>query len=92
MIVYADTSALVKLFVREQSSDDTREMLRQAQVLGTGLLTRAELGAALARGTQRGYLLPEDALEARRTLGMVWPSWVHIAMDEALVSRAEQMA
>lgn len=92
MIVYADTSALVKLFVREESSDATRDMLRRSQVLGTGLLTRAELGSALARGAKNGYLLAEEALEARRRLEMVWGSWVHIAMDEALVSRAEQMA
>ena len=92
MIVYADTSALVKLFVREESSDATRRMLRKAQVLGTGLLTRAELGSALARGAQNGYLSTEEALEARRRLDVVWGSWVHIALDEALVSRAEQMA
>jgi predicted nucleic acid-binding protein len=92
MIVYADTSALVKLFVREESSDATRKMLRRAQVLGTGILTRAELGSALARGAQRGYLSTEEALEARRRLETVWGSWVHIAMNEALVSLAEQMA
>ena len=92
MIVYADTSALVKLFVREENSDATREMLQGAQVLGTGLLTRAELGSALARGAQRGYLSTEEALEARHRLEMVWGSWAHIAMNEALVSQAEQMA
>ena len=43
MIVYADTSALIKLFVREENSEATREMLEGAQALGTGLLTRAEL-------------------------------------------------
>lgn len=92
MIVYADTSALVKLFVREESSDATRKMFQGAQVLGTGLLTRAELGAALARGAQNGYFSTEEALEARRRLEMVWGDWVHIVMDEALVFRAEQMA
>ena len=92
MIVYADTSALVKLFVQEESSDATREMLEAAQVMGTGLLTRAELGSALARGARRGYLSEDEALEARRRLEMVWGSWVHIALDEALVSRAEATA
>jgi predicted nucleic acid-binding protein len=88
MIVYADASALVKLFVREEHSDATREMLQEAQMLGTGLLTRAELGSALARGAQHGYLFPEEALEAKSR----WSSWVHIAMSEALFCRAEQMA
>ena len=92
MIVYADTSALVKLFVSEENSDATRKMLQGAQVLGTGLLTRAELGSALARGAQNGYLSTDDALEAKRSLETVWGSWVHIAIDEALVARAEQMA
>jgi predicted nucleic acid-binding protein len=92
MIVYADTSALVKLFVREEGSDATRKMLQQAQILGTGLLTRAELGSALARGAQQGYLMPGEALEARHRLDVVWGSWAHIALDEALVSRAEQLA
>jgi predicted nucleic acid-binding protein len=92
MIVYADTSALVKLFVREENSDATREMLQEADMLGTGLLTRAELGSALARGAQHGYLFSEEALEAKSRLETVWGSWVHIALDEALVYRAEQMA
>jgi predicted nucleic acid-binding protein len=62
MIVYADTSALVKLFVTEEGSEATRDMLRQAQAMGTGLLTRAELGAALARGARRGLLSEKEAL------------------------------
>jgi predicted nucleic acid-binding protein len=92
MIVYGDTSALVKLFVVEENSALTQDMLRQAQALGTGLLTRAELGAALARGAQRGLLSEEEALEARQRLEVVWPTWIHIAIDESLVLQAETQA
>jgi len=92
MIVYADTSALVKLFVTEKGSEATRDMLRQAQAMGTGLLTRAELGAALARGARRGLLSEEEALESRRRLETVWPTWIHLAVDEDLVRRAEVLA
>jgi len=92
MIVYADTSALVKLFVREAWADETREMLERARVMGTGVLTRAELVAALARGARGGYLSLEEAEEARRRLRKVWESWVRVAMDEMVVSRAEEMA
>jgi predicted nucleic acid-binding protein len=92
MIVYADTSALVKLFVEEENSVATREMLRQAQAMGTGLPTRAELGAALARGARRGLLSEEEASEARRKLKAAWPTWIHIAVNEDLVSRAEALA
>jgi len=92
MIVYADTSALVKLFVTEEGSEATRTLLCQASVMGTGLLARAELGAALARGARRGLLSEADALEARRRLEGVWPTWVRIGVDENLVSRAEALA
>lgn len=92
MIVYADTSALVKLFVTEEGSEATRNMLRQAQAMGTGLLTRAELGAALARGARRGLLSEKEALESRRRLETVWPTWIHLTVDEDLVCRAEVLA
>ena len=92
MIVYADTSALVKLFVTEEGSETTRGVLRQAAVMGTGLLARAELGAALARGARRGLLSEADAKEARRRLEDVWTTWVRIGVDENLVSRAEALA
>lgn len=92
MIVYADISALVKLFLTEEGSEATRDMLFQAQAMGTGLLTQAELGAALARGARRGLLSEAEALEARRQLEVVWPTWIRIAVDESLVSQAEVLA
>lgn len=92
MIVYADTSALVKLFVREKWAEETREMLSGAQVMGTGVLTRAELVAALARGVRRGYLVAKEAEEAVRRLGEVWDSWVRVNVDEGVVRRAGELA
>jgi uncharacterized protein len=92
VIIYADTSALVKLFVTEANSNDTRRILQDAQALGTGLLTRAELGAAFARGVRRGILREEQALEARRWLSLVWPTWVIISIYDAIVTRAESLA
>jgi uncharacterized protein len=92
MIIYADTSALVKLFVTEFDSDRTRRALQNAQALGTGLLTRAELGSALARSARRGILSEGEAQEARRRLHFAWQTWIHITMNENLVSRAESLA
>ncbi len=92
MIVYADTSALVKLFVVEEHSEATRDMLLQARMMGTGLLARAELGAALARGARRGLLSDAEAMEARRQIEMVWPTWIRIGVDEELILQAEALA
>ena len=92
MIVYADTSALVKLFVSEEGSEATTDLLRGVHVMGTVILARAELGAALTRAARRGILSEKDALEARRRLELVWPTWIRISVDEALVLRAETLA
>jgi predicted nucleic acid-binding protein len=92
MIAYVDTSALVKLFVTEEASEATREMLLGAWITGTGLLTHAELGAALARGARRDLISETEALNAQKQIETIWPSWVHIAVDENLVSRAESLA
>ena len=92
MIVYAEPSALVKLLVIQQNSEATRRVLSQAQALGTGLLIRAELGSAFARGLRRGLLSQEDAAEARRRLEAVWPTWIHVTVDQALVCLAEALA
>ena len=91
-VAYGDTSALVKLFVVEEGSRETREALSAVRVLGTGLLSRVELGAALARGVRRGLLSCEDGARAREHLALVWPSWVHIGIDERLAARAEATA
>ncbi len=92
MILYADTSALVKLFVAEEGSDATRDLFQRASLLGTSVLARVELGAALARAVRRGLIQEEEGLEARRRLEAVWPTWVRIAVDERLVARAEGLA
>lgn len=92
MIVYADTSAFVKLFVDEEGSQATRDLILKAWSVGTGLITRAELGAALARGARRGLLSESEAQQARRQVDQIWPTWIHIAVDESLISRAEALA
>jgi uncharacterized protein len=88
MFIYADTSALVKLFAEEQGSSVTRTALKRADALGTGLLTRTELGAALARGVRSGLLSDQEALAARENLAAAWPTWTHIETDEHLVALA----
>jgi predicted nucleic acid-binding protein len=92
MILYADTSALVKLFVAEEGSQPTRDLLLEAWTIGTGLLTRAELVAALARGAKRGLLSVMEAHQAREQVEAVWPTWIHISIDESVVSLAEALA
>jgi predicted nucleic acid-binding protein len=92
VIVYADTSAVVKLFVIERDSDVTQSILKKARAVGTALVTLAELVATLARSERMGVLSADDAVADRAGLAAFWPSLVHIGIDAALVARAEVLA
>ncbi|MGH8694308.1 MAG: PIN domain-containing protein [Burkholderiales bacterium] len=49
MILYLDTSALVKLYVREQGSAQVRAHVNKADVIATSVVAYAEARAAFAR-------------------------------------------
>lgn len=49
MILYLDTSALVKLYVRERGSLQTRKQADRAEALATSVVAYAEARAAFAR-------------------------------------------
>jgi len=92
MILYADTSALVKLHVAEPGSERVRMWSDQASGLVTSLVTYAEARAAFARLHRVGGLTT-DAFRAVVTLfERDWSRCVIIAIDEALVRRAGGLA
>lgn len=61
MILYLDTSALVKLYVREPGTDETRARLRDASLVATSRVAYPEARAALAR-RQRESAISRGAL------------------------------
>ena len=49
MILYLDTSSLVKLYVDEPGSEDVLRLVDQAELVTTSVVAYAEARAALAR-------------------------------------------
>ena len=54
MILYLDTSSLVKLYVTEKGSDEMETLLEQAKVVATSQVAYAEACAAFARKYRQG--------------------------------------
>jgi len=54
MILYLDTSSLVKLYIRENGSDEVRASLNEARVVATSQVAYAEACAAFARKQRQG--------------------------------------
>lgn len=61
MIVYLDTSALVKLYVPERRSNDVVRMVEQASTVATARLAHPEAAAAVARLEREGAVSKTSA-------------------------------
>ena len=92
MILYLDASALVKRYVAEAGSAEVREAITQATAVGTALLTRAEVVAALGRAARLGALTQEEALAAIGVFRAEWPDLVRVQVTEVVVTRAGSLA
>ncbi|NCO20372.1 MAG: type II toxin-antitoxin system VapC family toxin [Gammaproteobacteria bacterium] len=88
MILFCDTSALVKLYIAEPGSDITHEAARESQALAVSRIAWAEFHAALARRA-RLVAADEPALEqARAALASDWRHFLIIEVSQPVVELA----
>lgn len=90
MILYLDTSALVKLFVPEAHSEAVRDAVAEGGIITTQLLAYAEACSAFARLAEAR----SDASLFRRlraALDAHWMDWEIVQVEEPLVRRAGEL-
>lgn len=92
MIAYLDASALVKRYVAERGSRETIELTTRAEVVATSLISRAEVGAALAKAVRTGLVPEESGRKAQRAFGREWPDIARVPVTEGVVARAQTLA
>lgn len=92
MIVYLDASALVKEYTEEVGSTEVDQLLIQADALGTSLLSRAEVAAALAKSVRTRALSWQQARTALETFRANWPRLARLSITESIVARADSLA
>ncbi len=92
MIVYLDASALVKRYVAEAGSADVATLIGAATVVGTSILSRAEVAAALAKAARMNMVTRPAAAAALRRFAEDWASFVRVQLSELLVARAADLA
>ena len=92
MILYCDTSALLKLYIVEAGSAAVRQRVAEAEAVAVCRIAWAEVHAALAR---RAREVPDDAPvieQAKAALAEDWPRFVVMEVDQGLVLRAGDYA
>jgi uncharacterized protein len=89
VIVYADTSALIKSYVHEAGSVDTVGWLRRAELIGANIIARAEMAAVFSRLHRAGLVATLDLQDEFR---QDWAGFIRLPVDERLVTNAEGLA
>lgn len=88
MILFCDTSALIRLYIVEAESKELKRHVAQAEAAAVCRIAWAEAHAALSR---RAREVPKDALlieQAKTALAKDWPRFVVMEVNQPLVERA----
>lgn len=92
MILYLDTSSLVKLYLDEEGSATVRAQVAQATVVTTSVIAYPESRSAFARQHREGRLAEEDSLRLKTELGSDGSSFLTLHVSEAIWRHAGQLA
>lgn len=92
MILYFDTSALMKLFVDERHSDTMRSTSLASTRLIVSQLTWAEMCAGMSLKQRTGQVEAQLAATALQELREQWPRYYRLGIDGNLVATAGELA
>ncbi len=92
MIVYLDTSALIKLFVDEPGTKETASALDEAGAVFTHIITYAEARAALAKAARMKRITNKRHASYKAALENYWDNLEVITLNLPLIKRAGNLA
>ena len=92
MILYLDTSSLVKLYVSEMESGTVRQLVDTAEVAASSRLAYVEARAAFARKRREHGITPKDYRNIVQDFDRDWDSYFLVDVSDALVKTAGQLA
>lgn len=91
-MVYGDTSALVKLVIREEGTEEMMQLRPQMTLLASARIAYVELRASLAAMRRDRRLTPTGLDRAKRQLEVLWHNTSVVEVDSGLVTRAGELA
>ena len=92
MIVYLDTSSLVKLYVEEDESSNVEELVKSTEVTATSLIAYAEARAAFAhRFREKAFTLDEHE-RIKEYFETDWSRYLILSVTGDLIKLAGNLA
>ena len=92
MILFCDTSALMKLLVDEAQSDQMRQISSMVDAIGVCRISWAETMSALARLQREEPIYEDDLEQARQQLIQSWECFTIVEVSQPLVETAGRFA
>jgi uncharacterized protein len=92
MIVYLDTSSLVKLYVEEEGSAEVAAIVKNARATATSMIAYAEARAAFARRFREGSLTRRAYKTLLVSFEKDWINYVQVKVSHDLVRLAGDLA
>ncbi|MDP9121340.1 MAG: type II toxin-antitoxin system VapC family toxin [Acidobacteriota bacterium] len=92
MILYLDTSSLIKLYVEEAGSRAVRELVAGATLAATSVVAYPEARSALARLHREGWLAAVDHERVRADFDRDWRGLLSLPLREPLWRQAGDLA
>ena len=84
MILYLDTSALVKRYVMESGSSEVIALIEQADMVGSALLTRVEMASAMSKAVRLNWVDANEAESAWQDFLSHWQSFARLSVTPAI--------
>ena len=91
-LLYVDTSALFKRYVEEDESEEVLARMEEAPIVGSVLITRVEVAAALAQAVRAERMRPAEAQAAEHEFLDDWHDFARIRVTDVLTERAGALA
>lgn len=91
MMVYLDSSALVKLYGEEAGALDTIDLLDDAEMVAISPITRVEVASALARAVRTRMLAANGGREAYRAFIEESHALVQVPVTDRVLTRAQDL-
>jgi predicted nucleic acid-binding protein len=92
LIIYLDTSTLLKQYIQEAGSKEVGKLLASAVGTGTSLLTYAEMASAISRAVRMKLVSADEAQTTWEDFLMDWELLVRLDVSGQITKRAAALA
>lgn len=92
MIIYIDTSALVKRFIEEPGTNEVNQLISLADIVGSSLLTQVEMLSAIGKATRMRWIDNASAEVAMQDFLTQWEYFTRLYITPPLIARSARLA